>query len=153
IGGDGRRRVDRGDGQRKGGAAAEFAFDGNGAAQQLGELLRKRKAEAGPPNLALHRVLDLREFLEDDALVLRGEADAGIGDAEYDIAPVRKEARGYPHLALFGELQRVRNEVAQDLGDLAVVRAKLRNILGLLEYEVDRSVEHQRAQHAAQRSE
>jgi hypothetical protein len=58
--------------------------------------------------------------------------------------------RGHPDLAALGELERVREEVAQDLRHLALVRAQERHVFGLLEHEGHRLVHEQRAQHAAQ---
>ena len=72
-----------------------------------------------PLHAALQRAVDLRELLEDQLVVLRRDADAGVGDRKRDRARRRQRcARRHADLAALGELERVRDEVAQDLRDL-----------------------------------
>ena len=59
----------------------------------------------------------------------------------------------HPHLAALGVLERVRDEVAQDLRQLALVGVDRRNPVRLLEHQRQRLVDEQRPQHAAQRAE
>jgi hypothetical protein len=120
------------------------------APQQLGELARQRQTEAGAVNLALHVALELAELLEDPLLVLGSDPDARVGHREDDGIAVGRERRRHAHLALLRELQRVGDEVAQDLGDLPLVRVEGRQIAGRLEHERHRFAQKQRAEHAAQ---
>ena len=65
----------------------------------------------------------------------------------------RSRLRPDADLAGLGELDRVGDEIAQDLGDLALIRHQRRQAAGLLEDESDVIADQQRAQHAAQRAE
>ena len=66
---------------------------------------------------------------------------------------VREVSGGHTDLAALGELERVRDEVAEDLRHLRFVGVQRRNLLGLLEDERHRLAHQQRPQHAAQRAE
>ena len=80
-----------------------------------------------PPYLRLVLGIGLLERLEDDLLLLRRNADAGIGDLERDDgrrltedrvirAPAADRRRDVqPHAALLGELERVRQQVLEHL--------------------------------------
>src|SRR5205807_9033100 len=72
--------------QRKRGADAFLARHADLAAQQARDLAADGEAEAGAAVLAGGRGVGLLERLEDDALLLLGDADAGIDDAERDDA-------------------------------------------------------------------
>jgi hypothetical protein len=54
------------------------------AAQQFGQLLGEGQAETGALDLLLEPVLDLGELLEDQFLILGGDADAGVVDGKGD---------------------------------------------------------------------
>ena len=58
-----------------------------------------------------------------------------------------------PHLAALGELDRVGDEVAQDLRHLAFVGVERRHVRRILEHQRDGIADQQRPQHAAQRAE
>ena len=100
---------------------ARLALDPDAAAEQLGELAAERQAQARALHAPLERAVDLGELLEDALLVLGGDPDAGVGDRERDRVLVRAVPRRDAHLAALGELQRVGDEVAQDLRDLRLV--------------------------------
>jgi hypothetical protein len=96
------------------------------AAEQVGDLAADRQPETGASVAPARRPVGLLERLEDDAQLLLADADAGVDDGEADdvVAPLQpgvEEVRGggalhhQPHLALLGELHRVRDQVAQHL--------------------------------------
>ena len=84
--------------------------------------------------------------------MLGRDADAGVGDGEGDEVLV-VDARPHPHLAARRELERVGDEVAQDLRDPLVVGVEADHRLGLLEDEPHLLVLQDRPEHAAQRRE
>src|SRR5262249_25323709 len=110
------RRLDRpdarlleGDAEPEGAPRPERAVDADLAAHQLDEALGDGKPEPGPAVFSAHRAIDLRESLEDERGLLRRDADAGIGDGEFEAqalilareagdaehdAPVRRELDG-----------------------------------------------------------
>ena len=106
-----------------------------------------------PLTRACSGALDLDELLEDPLLVRARDADAGVSDRERDLVSGRLHRRRDPDLAALGELQRVRDEVAQDLRHLRLVGAKARQTLGLLEDEAHGVAHQERAQHAAEGAE
>src|SRR5262249_55278714 len=64
-----------------------------------------------------------------------------------------RERRPDAHLAVFGELQRVRNEVTQNLRDFSFVRVERRNFAGFFKNEVNRFAGEHWPEDAAQRAE
>ncbi len=105
------------------GRAAQLNF----AAQQAGQFAADGQSQSGSAVLAAGAGVCLLEGLEDDALFLRRNADAGIGDFEGDdrrgaaenrmiFAPsFRSQRYGQMHAALFGELECIRQQVLQHL--------------------------------------
>src|SRR5512140_3830624 len=61
-------------------AYSEFAAHADRAAEQFGQALAQRQAEPGSAPALLDRRIDLREILEQGAMVLGRDADAGVGD-------------------------------------------------------------------------
>src|SRR5690606_26099700 len=114
-------------------AAADGARHPHVAAEERRQLAAEREAETRAAHSTLQAVPHLRELGEDRPLVLRTDTDAGIGDAEenallgHEIAPGcrrgprRYYGRGHRDLAPLGELDRIRQKVAQDLRELALV--------------------------------
>ncbi len=145
-------RVPHRDRRGERGADPRGALQRDAAAEQRGEPPHQRQAEPGAAHAALHRVLELAELLEDALLVLGRDADAGVGHRERDRV-VAGRPRAHPDLAALGELERVREQVAQDLRDLALVGVHQGQPVRLLEDQVDRLVQEQRPQHAAERGE
>jgi hypothetical protein len=111
--------------------------DLDAAAEERRELAAERQPEARALHAALQRARHLRELLEHHLEVLEGDADARVRHRERDRAAVRVEARGDLDRPAFRELERVRDEVAKDLRDLALVGVELAEPLRLLEDEVD----------------
>jgi len=70
------------DADEEGGADARFAFDPDGAAHEGGEAAADGEAEAGAAVGAGDGGVDLEEVFEETRLFVRGDADAGVGDAE-----------------------------------------------------------------------
>ena len=98
------------------------------AAQQEGELAADGEAQAGAAVLAAGAGVGLLERLEDDALLLGRDADAGIGDLERHhvgralehgmgprSSPPRAGDTARRTAALLGELERVREQVLEHL--------------------------------------
>ena len=113
------RLVGNREGERR--ALARFAFEPDASAVQLDELAREREAEARAFLLVRVVAADLAEFLEHRLLVLRRDADAGVADGDYEHL-VRVAARDDVDAAAVGrELDRVGQQVEQDLLELALV--------------------------------
>ena len=110
-----------GQGQREDAALARGARDDQVAAQQPREIAGDGEAQAGAAVLAVGPAVGLAEGLEDHVLLFGRDADALIGDAEADRALHRAGHRPQHHLALVGELERVRQQVLQDLANAAAV--------------------------------
>ena len=97
------------------------------AAEQARDLAADRQAEAGAAVLAAGGAVGLLERLEDDLLLVRRDADAGVADREGDhrLGAVERlrgrapAARGRRDLqrdaALLGELERVGEQVLEHL--------------------------------------
>src|SRR5690349_13564164 len=99
---------------------AQLALDPDPAPVQLDELLRQGQPEAGA--LLLPRLVapHLAKLLEDSRLVFGGNPDTGIGDRGLDQAVLPASLQADP-APLRGELDRIRQEVEEDLFDLAFV--------------------------------
>jgi hypothetical protein len=105
------------------------------------------------PRAPLQVGVDLRVLLEDARLVLRRDADAGVGDREDHRVAAPLPGRD-PHLPLLRVLQRIGDEVAQDLRDLRLVGEEGREVVRLLDHQLDRlGLGQERPEHAAQRAE
>src|SRR5437879_5100556 len=104
-------------------AVAELTLDPDAPAVQLDELARE--GEAKPGALVLLGVVrpDLPELLEHDLDVFAGDADAGVGHRHFHLA-VQALRADLDAPALGRELHRVRQEVEEDLLDLALVAAQ-----------------------------
>src|SRR6185295_12256084 len=103
----------------EGRALARRALEPEPAAVQLDELARDGKPE--PRALGSRRAgANLAEFLEHGFLVLRRDADAGVAHRYLD-AIVVVRGRDADRSALRSEFQGVRQEVEEDLLDLALV--------------------------------
>src|SRR5262249_29286179 len=108
-------------------ALARHAVQADLAAEHASELAADREAEARTAVAAIRAPVGLLEGLEDDALLLRMDADAAVADAEAHDGrrAIEGELIGTPasggkedaerHHAALGELERVRQQIAQDL--------------------------------------
>ena len=85
------------------------------AAQQPRQVARDRQAEAGAAVLPVRAAVGLPEGLEDDHLLVLGDADAGVAHRECDTPSSSPACDAHRHLAGVGELDRVRQQVRQDL--------------------------------------
>ncbi len=95
----------------------------------------------------------MREFVEDAQLIVGGDADAGVSDAEAYQAVVSAGLRVHAHFTVLREFECVGNEVAQDLRHLAFVSDEEQRLRRLIEHQLQRISGQQRPQHAAQRTE
>ena len=86
-------------------------------AQQPGQLARDREAEPGAAELSIGGAVGLAEGLEDDLLVLGGDADARVTHRELHVFAlvVFQGAHFQRHGAALRELDRVRQQILQDL--------------------------------------
>src|SRR5690606_9777628 len=97
---------------------AEHALDRQVAAEQVRQPTAHRQAEAGPTALAGWRLVDLLERLEDRRDAVRLDPDPRVPHDDHDLLR-GLGSRGDLDLARIRELDRVRQEVQQDLADLA----------------------------------
>ena len=91
-------------------------------AEVLDDLLRDREPEPRPAVPAGVGCVDLRERLEEPAHAVLGDADAGVLHGELDdgeVAPLADDVDVQRDLALLGELDRVADQIGQDLPDAA----------------------------------
>ena len=114
--------------EREGAALPVHAGQPDLAAEQRGQLAADRQAEAGAAVLARGAGVGLLEGLEDEPLLLRRDADAGVLDRERDhllragcstgwsaLQPAVARRDAHVDVALRGELDGVRQQVLQDL--------------------------------------
>src|SRR5262249_14906950 len=98
--------------------ASDLALDPDPSAHELGELSSDGKAEAGASVLAGAGPVDLLETLEDQRLLVRRNSDAGVDDSETYAGRIfarRLDGGRHAHGSLLGELDRVADEVDEDL--------------------------------------
>src|SRR5579885_2162124 len=113
--------------QGKRAAHAGRALQTEFAAEQPGQFAADGKAEPRPAVLAAGGAIRLLERFEDDLVFVLRDADAGIGDRkrDYRFHPVQNGMAGAPagggaldlqaHRTMFGELERVREQVLENL--------------------------------------
>src|SRR5258708_6685881 len=94
------------------------------AAEQLRQLLADEKAEPSALEGPGLRRSQLFEGDEQALLVVFGDAEASVGDAELDRAPVAGEVQRQGDAPGIGKLDRVVGEVDQDLGKCPAVGAE-----------------------------
>ena len=87
------------------------------AAEQAREVARDRQAEPGAAVLAVRAAVGLAERFEDHLLLLGRNADAGVAHRERDAAPAPLPSTRSVTAPALGELERVREQVLQDLAD------------------------------------
>ena len=105
----------RGSDQREGAALAGRAAHRDVAAQQARQVARDRQAQAGAAVLAAGGAVGLAEGLEDQVLLLGRDADAACRAPRSAMRPSAPRAHVQRHAAVLGELDRVRQQVLQDL--------------------------------------
>jgi hypothetical protein len=135
------------------GSASELALHGDVASEQLRQLPGEGEAEPGPLEPPLQGVLDLPELAEDPLLVLGSDADPGVRHREHHAASSSATGGRHADLAPLRELERVGDEVAEDLRDLGLVRIHLRQRVFVLEDEAHRVRDQEGPQHPSQRAE
>ena len=89
------------------------ALDRQCSALHLDQSLGNRQPETGPAEPARRAGVGLPEFIEDSRLRLRRNADARVGHA--DLYPVADPAHGALDVPLLRELDRIANQIEQDL--------------------------------------
>src|SRR5271166_620531 len=100
-------------------AGAELAFHGDLAAELGGDLAADGQAEPGAPVAAACGAVCLLEGGEDAGQVVAADADAGVGDGEHHVLPGGVDAQ--LDVAVIGELDRVGEQVVQDLAEPLLV--------------------------------
>jgi hypothetical protein len=129
---------DQGDGEGRAPAPAA-ARGGELVAHQAAQRPRDAEPEAGAAVPSAGAAVGLAEFLEDALQLVPRDADAGVDDFD----PYRRPALGadrdpHPYLPLGGELEGVRDQVHQHLGQLAAVACDRRHPRRHLGEELDR---------------
>ena len=117
------------------GALPERTADTNLAPHGLDQALahRQSKARAGVMSIA---VSDLHEGLEDLALACRSDADTVILDGKTQLAGLLPRLDDDRYRALIAELDRVPDQVEQDLAELApVAKQRVRHFSGNVGHE------------------
>src|SRR5687767_15041654 len=113
-----RRRPNRNE-QRERRALPELRLDVDPPTEHCGEPLGDEEPEARAAVAARQPRLELRERLEKPGAVARPDADPGILDAErHAVVRRRHVERHAPHI---GELDRVPDEIHEDLAELVRV--------------------------------
>src|SRR5262249_42892545 len=104
-------------------ALAEPALHADLAVEQLDQVLADRQAQTGAAEAARGGRVGLRERAEQPGDLLGRDADAGVLDLEAQprTARARPRRRAQHHLARVGELERVAEQVHQDLAQPALV--------------------------------
>ncbi len=90
------------------------------------DLFADRQPQAGTHRFVRQRIAHLDELFKDFAVIFGIDASAGIDDTDDDIAIVA--SRAARNTALLGELDRVRNQIDDDLDQAIVVAGELRQI-------------------------
>ena len=110
--------------QGKSAAASWLAFDLQASAQQARNLARNRQAQACAAVFAIGRAIDLLKRFKNKLLFFARNADAGVAHFKRQSAQTRvgcqifvgrRQSHQHRDAAAFGELERVREQVFQDL--------------------------------------
>src|SRR5207247_110947 len=110
---------------------ARLGFDPDAPTVHLDDALGDRQAETGSALLARDRAVGLLELLENLGLIGRGNTGSRVAYRNRE-RPVRREGSDRD-LALVGELDRVADQVEQDLGEpsfIPMARRQVRSYLG-----------------------
>src|ERR1700733_11846824 len=91
-----------------------LASEGERSAKQTDKLPTDRQPETGAAIFAADRSVRLPEGFKHSVLFVLGDADAGVGDRQRNLA-VGGARDSQLHCALFGELECVRQQVPQNL--------------------------------------
>ncbi len=136
--------------QGEGAALARLAGHADIAAEQGGQVAGDRQAEAGAAIAAVGGAVGLAEGFEDALLLVRGNPDARVTHGKGN-ALARRAGYRQAHVALLGELDRVGQQILEDLLQaLAVGKQHRRRIRLHLYLEAQLAVGGQRFEHAAQ---
>src|SRR5260370_21546858 len=103
------------------GALSDNTFHRQAATHQFREPPRQGKTEAGPLQLALDRVVDLRKFLKDPFLIFRGDSDPGVFHSDANFVAAFRKVGGHPDLALLRKFQCIGDQVPQYLAELTFI--------------------------------
>src|SRR5579885_3101530 len=120
---------------RHGRAVPDDAVDGEGAAMELRHGIAERQAEPRAFVFAVELAVDLAEGRECGGDVLGGDADAGVGDADEEVAVAIEPRRHLDTAAGRGELHGVGQQVEQNLLQLSLVGEERRQIVGQAEMD------------------
>src|SRR5439155_12377418 len=110
-------------------AEADRALHADTAGHRLDQLLRDGRPEPGAAEAARGGLVCLREALEDFGLRFGRDADAGVADREFQAHLLSRLAlRRDVHrdATLLGELERVADQIDQDLAQVMRIAAQCR---------------------------
>src|SRR5688500_16229608 len=138
-----RRALRRRQRQREGAPIARYALRREVAPHPSREVAADREAEPHSLRLARQPLIDLHERLEDARELVRRDADAGIPHRDRD-ASLPLPAADTDLAPFLGELDRVGQQVEQDLLQLLVVGAHAQRGLALVVHEADAAGAHLR---------
>lgn len=119
-GGKGRRIFGgefQGEGDAEGGAAAEFAMDGDGATEGIHEAANDGQAQAATAEAAGGGGIGLDEGVKEAGDFAGFDAEAGVVDGEGDLVFVALGGDAEVDVAGFGELDGVAEDVEQELAE------------------------------------
>src|SRR5262245_34146109 len=112
--------------EMEGRALVLTALRPDASAVELDEFLADRQPEARASGAAGDRIVELLKRLEQPRQVVLADPDPGVGDAQPDRVRVCDDADQHP--ALRGELDRVREQIQQDLLDLRAIGRQRRQL-------------------------
>ena len=105
---------------------SQFTIHANLTPHKFHQPLRNRQPQPRTTILPCCRVVRLRERLEKPRLLFWGQSDSGVGHLEPQndsVGVLLEQLYAHHHLALFGELYRVANQVGENLPQPARVAA------------------------------
>ena len=114
-------------------APARRALDADVSAHQAQQAAADRQPEAGAAVLARGRAVGLRKVFEDPGLRFRCDADAAVYDADFDRTlgwGLFAQRDPHDHFAVFGELERIADQVGDDLAQPERVAVQRQRCVG-----------------------
>src|SRR6516165_4893647 len=128
-------------------ALARLQLDPDFAAVHLNDALRYSEPQAGATFFAGDRVVGLLKLLKQHRLIVSGDSRSGVADRDMECAII--SFRIDRDFARIGELNRVADEIDQNLRQAAAITMTGRQLAGKLKLECELLIGRQRLQRAA----